>query len=77
LPSALDLVLLAFGIPPTIVVSTNNCCYNASLHDFLSSDAYHHHDYFQAPAYNALVRRDLGRHVKFANNCSFGIMSSV
>jgi hypothetical protein len=39
LPSALDLVLLAFGIPPKIVVSTNNCCHNASLHDFLSSDA--------------------------------------
>jgi hypothetical protein len=38
LPSALDLVCLAFGIQPKIVVSINNCCYNA-LHDFLSSDA--------------------------------------
>ena len=45
MPSARYMVL---AIPAQIVVSTNNCCYNASLHDFLSSDAYHHHDYFQA-----------------------------
>jgi hypothetical protein len=32
-------------------VSTNNFCYNASLHDFLSSDA--NHDCFQARVYGA------------------------
>ena len=71
---------MVLAIPAQIVVSTNNCCYNASLHDFLSSDAYHHyHNYFQARVRTALlVSLDaVGPHVTFANNCSFVIMSSV
>jgi hypothetical protein len=67
--------------PTRIVVSTNNCCYIASLHDLLSSDANHHRRLFSGPGLTCFA--GLGKSVKaglvfaMTKKGSFVIMSSV